>query len=123
MPRASPISQWGLGVVASEVGNAGEGLTKLLVKLGGGFVQLVELFFQCARLFLNCGGFVLFAGLHERANLLRELVAAGFTLLCESDGFAAAFIEGAKIAQQSGGIGTAGAQFFFNQLEVGANEG
>ena len=109
--------------VASEVGNAGEGLTELFVEIGGGLVELVELLFQGASLFLNCGGFVLFARLHECADLLRELVAAGFALLCERDGFATATIESAKISEQSGGIGTTRAQLFFNQLQVGTNEG
>ena len=108
--------------VAREVGNAGEGLAQLLVELGGGFVQLVELLFQGARLVHDGRGFVVFAGLLERAHLLAELVAAGLALFGERDGLAAALVEGAKIAQQRSGIGAARAQLFFNQLQVGTNE-
>ena len=108
--------------VAGEVGNAGEGLAQLLVEIGGGFVQFVEFLFQGARLFHDGRGFVVLAGLLECAHLLAELVAAGFALLGESDGFAAALIESAKISQQCGGVGAAGAQLFFNQLQVGADK-
>ena len=89
---------------------------------GGSLVELVEFVFQGAGLFHHGRGFVVFAGLFERAHLLREFVAAGFELFGEGDGFAAAFIEGAKIAQQSGRIGAARAQLFFHQFQVGANE-
>ncbi len=55
-------------------------------------------------------------------HLLAELVAAGLALLGERDGLAAALVESAKIAQQSGGVGAARAQLFFHQLQVGADE-
>lgn len=97
-------------------------MTQLLVKLGGSFVQLVELLFQCARLIHDGRGFVVLSGLLERANLLAELVAAGFALFGKRDGLAAAFVEGTKISQQSSGIGAPRAQLFFNQLQVGTNE-
>ena len=108
--------------VAGEVGNAGEGLAELFVEVGGGFVEFVELVFEGAGLFHDGCGFVVFAGFFERAHLLLELVAAGLELFGERDGFAAAPVESAKIAQQRGGIGAARAQLFFNQLQVGANE-
>ena len=139
MPSASPISQWGLGLeieflqlapgfdgfvvgfgdadgdfVAREIGDAGERLTQLLVELGGGLVELVEFVFEGAGFFHDGGGFVVLAGFFESAHLLAELVAAGLALLGESDGLAAALIEDAKIAQKSGGVGAARAQFFFN---------
>ena len=108
--------------VAGEVGNAGEGLAQLLVEIDGGVVELVEFVFQGARFFHDGRGFVVLAGLLERAYLLAELVAASFALLGKSDGFAAALIESAKIAQQSCGVSATGAQLFFNQLQVGADE-
>ena len=45
----------------------------------------------------------------ERAYLLAELVEAGLGLLGRGDGFAPSAVEGAKIAQQRGGVEAAGA--------------
>ena len=53
------------------------------------------------------------AGFLERAHLLAQLVAARLQLFGLRDGLAAALVEGAKIAQQSGGVGAARTQFFF----------
>ena len=62
--------------VAGEVGDAGEREAHLLVERGRRLIQLVELLFEGARLVHNsCGVFALAL---ERADLLRELVAAGF---------------------------------------------
>ena len=108
--------------VAGEVGNAGERLAQLLVEAGRGLVQLVELVFQGAGLFHHGRGFVVLAGFFERANLLAQLVAAGLALFGQGDGLAAALVESAKIAQQSGRVGAPRAQLFFHQLQVGADE-
>ncbi len=116
------FGQAGGNFVAREVGNSGEGLPQLLVELDGGLVERVEFFLELAGFVLDCGGFVFFAGLHERADLLAELVAAGLALLGKRDGFAAATIESAKIAEESGGIGATRTEFFFNQFEVGTDE-
>ncbi len=89
---------------------------------GGRFVELVELVLEGAGLVHHGRGFVVLAGFLERAHLLGELVAAGLELLGLSDGLAAALVESAKIAQQRGRVGAARAQFFFHQLQVGANK-
>ena len=108
--------------VAGEVGNAGQGQAQLLVEARGGLVELVELVFERARLFHHGRGFIVLAGFFESAHLLAELVAAGLQLLGLGDGLAPALVESAKIAQQRGRIGAARTQFFFHQLQVGADE-
>ena len=106
--------------VAGEIGNAGEGETHLLVESGGGFIELVEPVFEGAGLFHERGRVL--ARFLECAHLLAEFVAAGLELLCLCDGFAAALIEGAKIAQQDAGVGAPRTQFFFHLFQVGTDK-
>ncbi len=102
--------------VASEVGNAGQGVAHLFDQGGGALVQLVQLVFQRAGLVHD--GRRVAALFLERAHLLAQFIAARLELLGQGDGLAAALIEGAKSTQQRGGVGPASAQFFFNKFQV-----
>ena len=66
-------------LIAGQVGDAGERETKLLVKLGSGLVELVQLFLEEAGLFhqRRC----ILPGFLQSADLLAQLIATSFGLL------------------------------------------
>ena len=52
-----------------------------------------------------------------------RLVALGFEGFGLGDGVAAAAVDGGEVAEDGGGVHAAGAEFFFDEGQIGADKG
>ena len=153
MPRRSPISQWGsggegggggvvfrlLGAIPDffdgvgalggadgdgVLGQVGDGLhqfAELVVGGGGGGFERVGLGLEVGELGGEGGGVAAFA--LELAEVGGELVALGLEGFGLGDGFAAARVDSGEIAEDGGGVHVAGAEFLFDEGQIGPDKG
>jgi hypothetical protein len=113
------LADWDAGL-----GQVGERLHQLAQTLVGGRGGL----FECVRRGLELAGLLgqgggVGSGFAHRLDLRGQAVAFRVQSFELRDGRAALLVDGMEVAQQSGGIGPAGTQFFFDQFKVGTYEG
>ncbi len=80
-------------------------------------VERFQLFLEQSRLFHDSSRVL--PGLLELSDFFTELVTLRFQLFRFRNALAATSVNGEKIPQQRGGVLSAGAQFFFDQRQVG----
>ena len=107
--------------VLGEVGDGLQDGAKLVVGGGGGGFEGVGLGFELGELGGEGGGVAAFA--LELAEVGGELVALGFEGFGLGDGVAAAGVDGGEIAEDGCGVSVAGAEFLFDEGQVGPDKG